>query len=189
MFTTAMANSTFTGTTSGWTVLDTRTDANTGQTQWIGYKVATGSGDVPTFTSTGTIKCSYWAFTGQDPSTPQESFAITQMNNFGGATNVNVPSPNVTPTTDNCFHCVFYGEAANVATVSSGPAGYTQCFAPDNAGQSLHAAYYKALGAGSSGVAVSATAIYNIGPDYGPVWAVIVHATSSAGVSVAWFRA
>jgi len=133
--------------TSTFTTITTGTDGG-GRNFTYGSRLRTGTEGALATTSGSTVLADiFFALTGVDQTTPIES--IVSANGTASATRTVTGS---TPTKDNCWHVVVYANTVNANTISTPPPGYTLLGNRAVSGQGNIYAYYKDLGAGSSGV-------------------------------------
>jgi len=140
-------------TTYTFTTIATGAYAST-RNYHYGRRIATGA-ETGIVTTSGASLAGvlYFALQAIDTTTPIESY-VSQENTFG----TSCPFPASTPTTDNCWHIVLAQNTSSTDTISTGPTGYTALGSAISA-QGAAYAWYKDLGAGSSGVATSASTV------------------------------
>lgn len=120
----------------------------------FGRRIATGSETAMDTTSGASLGgILYFALQAIDTTTPIESY-VSQENSYG----TSCAFPASTPTTDNCWHIVMAHNTSSTDTISAGPTGYMPLGSALSAQGSVYA-WYKDLGAGSSGVATSASTV------------------------------
>jgi hypothetical protein len=131
-----------------FTSIGSGTDGS-GRTWNYGRRVATGAETGMVVTATGSQPANiFLALSGIDTTTPIESYV--QANGSFGTTAICAAS---TPTADNCWHVVVFAETNSGSRTLTTPSGYTALGSFVNvAGQGSMYAFYKDLGAGSSGV-------------------------------------
>lgn len=138
--------------TSAFTTMGSGTDSS-GRTWRYGYRVRDGSEGTLSATGAAALADIFFALQG---ASGIESF---QSANTGVVTTYTIPAS--TPTADNCWHVIVAATtSAGGNTIPTPPTGYTLLGSRAVSGQGTIYAYYKDLGAGSSGVStgtVSAT--------------------------------
>ena len=164
-------------TTSTFTTLATGTDG-AGRNYTYGYRVRTGTeGTLSTTSASTALADIFLGITGVDSTTQIESFQSTN-----GSFSATQTVPASTPTTDNCWHVIAFADSNDgTNTISTPPAGYTLLGNITASGQGSIYAYYKALGAGSSGVSTGTPSAVWTGSMLGLASGFIVRPSAGGG--------
>ena len=133
--------------TSTFTTLGNGTDSG-GRTWLYGYRIRTGTEGTLSATGGAALTNIFFGLTG-----------ISGVESFASTNNTST-IPASTPTADNCWHIivsVYTSAGGNI--IATPPSGYTLLGSVAVAGQGTIYAYYKDLGAGSSGVSTGTVAV------------------------------
>lgn len=164
-----------------FTAISTGPDA-VGRNYTYGYRKATGS-ETGLVTTGFELTDIFFALTGVDQTTPVESFQ--GPGTFPATDKGRVAAS--TPTADNCWHVVVYADTnSGSTTITTPPSGYTLLAGPLNKpGQGTLYAYYKDLGAASSGVSTGAVdAQWSAGGGFGIAAGFIIKAAAGGSPAV-----
>lgn len=166
-------------TTSTFTTIDSGTDWS-GRTYAYGYRKRTGSEGTLAATGTVALVDIFFGLTGVDATTQVES--VTTTSSVGTTYTVSAS----TPTANNCWHVLVISDTNSDATsIPTPPTGYAQLATYKKTGQGALWAFYKDLGAGSSGVSTgSVTVTFSGGTAGGQAVGFIVRAASAGGATV-----
>lgn len=133
--------------TSTFTTLGNGTDSG-GRTWRYGYRIRTGTEGTLSATGAAALANIFFGLTG-----------ISGVESFASTNNTST-IPASTPTADNCWHIIVSAyTSAGGNTIATPPSGYTLLGSRAVAGQGTIYAYYKDLGAGSSGVSTGTVAV------------------------------
>ena len=133
--------------TSTFTTLGNGTDSG-GRTWLYGYRIRTGTEGTLSATGGAGLANIFFGLTG-----------ISGVESFASTNNTST-IPASTPTADNCWHIIVSAyTSAGGNIIATPPSGYTLLGSSAVAGQGTIYAYYKDLGAGSSGVSTGTVAV------------------------------
>lgn len=144
--------------TSTFTTFLSGSDSSGSRLYDYARRIATGAeGTLTTNGATNGLTSAFFALSGVDTTTPMESIQ-SAVPTFSGSWSAST-IPASTPTTDNCWHVISFLTTDALTETFTTPSGYTLLAAAGSwpsVGSGGMQIFYKALGAGSSGVATAA---------------------------------